>query len=172
MLAVASTTANIIDPNVPIRQGKIRCGWPDAAHKTCRSLARYTRMPGDGFEVSVEGLPGEDGLVLRYKSRGRIEHNQLCITITNDDVMRATFTKSGVTLIGAALTRARDWMRDAYAPLLGREICDRDDPPGANGISNSVSFVDGVLSPNLDRTVKWVDSKDGYVLGPLPNDMA
>ncbi|THD36572.1 MAG: hypothetical protein E7773_06045 [Sphingomonas sp.] len=159
------------DPMAAIRQGKLRCGWPDAALKTCRSIARYTALSDDTFDVSVDGLPSEDGLVLHYTSRGRVARNQLCIRITADDIARSTFTKGGVTMIGTALENARNATRADFAPLFGREICDRDDPPGTDGVSASVSFVDGVLAPALDRTVKWVDVRDGYALGPLPGGM-
>lgn len=154
-----------------IQQGKWRCGFPDPVRKTCRSLARYTLAPDGDLEVSVAGVPGSDGLTVAYRSRARIEEGEICTTITREDLAKATFTKAGVVLVGDALSNMRGVMIESYASLLGHKICDRDQPPGSDGLSQSLAFVDGEAAPDLNRPVKWVDAKEGYVVGPMPDDV-
>lgn len=166
-LLLAAPTA---DPMVPIRAGKLRCGLPDVAHKTCRTITRYVPRGDGSFDAFVRGLPGDDGLSVSYQTIATIENGGPCITITDDEVARAAFNKSGVTLTGTALDRAREGMRAAIAVLLNRKSCSRDQ--GIEGVFLAEGYVGDKRFPDLDKPVIWIAPDEGYTLGPMPGDVA
>ncbi len=170
ILAAFLLAAPAVDPMIPIRAGKLRCGLPDVARKTCRTLTRYAVRPDGKLDVFVRGLPGDDGLSVTYHTTGAIENGGPCITITDGDVAAAAFDKSGVKLTGAALDRAREGMRAALARLLNRKSCSRDQ--GIDGVFNAEGYLGDERFPALDKQVMWVDPDAGYTLGPMPADVA
>jgi len=164
LLAAAS------DPMVPIRAGKLRCGLPDVTHKTCRTITKYTPRADGTLDAFVRGLPGDDGLSVAYHTVATIENGGPCITITDGDVAKAEFNKSGVNLTGTALDRAREGMRAALAQLLNRKSCSRDQ--GIEGVFLAEGYVEDKRFPDLDKPVQWIAPDAGYTLGPMPGDVA
>ena len=158
------------DPMIPIRAGKLRCGLPDVTHKTCRTITRYVPRTDGKLDAFVRGLPGDDGLNVSYRTTATIENGGPCITITDEDVAHAAFAKSGVTLTGIALDRAREGMRAALVKLLNRKSCSRDQ--GIDGVFLAEGYVGDQRFPDIDKPVMWIDPGAGYTLGPMPADVA
>ena len=165
-LLAAPAPASKIDARVPIRQGKLRCGLPDVRRKTCGTLSSYALGPNDSYVVSFQGLISDDGLVLAYAATGHFKNGELCLTVGSREVAAATFVKGGVTLTGDALVGLRDDLRIVFADTYGKEVCNRD--LGQDGVFRSEGWVAGERNADYDKDVIWVDPKDGYALGPLP----
>jgi hypothetical protein len=156
------------DPLAPVRAGKIRCGLPDGEHKTCITMARYEPRGDGGFDVVLDGLSPETGLAIHYRVPLVVKDGGLCITLTAGDIARASFSKAGTVLKGAALAAVRERERAALLPLLGHQVCARDEGP--DGVFVAEGYVDGERNPDFDKPVIWVDAADGYTLGPMPGD--
>lgn len=167
LVAPAPAPAQKIDARVSIRQGKLRCGLPDVQRKTCGTLSSYALGPNDSYVVSFQGLISDDGLVLAYAATGHFKNGELCLAVGDREVAAARFIKGGVTLTGDALAGLRDDLRIVFADTYGKEICNRD--LGQNGVFRSEGWVAGERSTDYDKDVIWVDPKDGYTLGPLPD---
>lgn len=157
------------DARVPIRQGKLRCGIPDVQRKTCGTLASYVLGPNDSYVVTFRGVISNDGLIMGYSATGQFRNGELCLMVGTRDIDAATFIKGGVAFSGDALTRMRGEMRALFAETDDREVCNRD--LGQQGVFRSEGWVSGERDSRYDKDVIWVDPKDGYTLGPLPDDL-
>ena len=156
------------DPMVAIRAGKIRCGLPDLRRKTCATMARYIRRNDGGYDVAFDGLTTTDGMTIHYQVPLDVSDGGLCVTLNADDIARASFSKAGKVLTGAPLAAVRERERNFLAPLLGHQVCARDQ--GRDGTFIAEGFVDGERTPELDKSVQWVDAQEGYTLGPQPGE--
>lgn len=150
----------------PVRAGKIRCGLPDPDHKTCITMARYVPRPDGGYDVVLDGLSPESGIAIHYRVPLVLRDDRLCVTLTNADLDKASFSKAGTPLKGEVLEAVRDRQREGMTPLLGHEVCARDTADDGEFLAEG--YVDGERIPQLDKNVRWVDPAEGYELGPMP----
>ncbi len=165
LLAASNIT---VDPLKEIHAGKIRCAMPDLKHKTCITMARYLPRADGGFDVAVEGLTTDSGIAIHYQVPLVVRDGGLCLTLNSDDIAKASFSKAGVALKGPALAALREQERAFLTPLLGHQVCSRDMMDGELIVARG--YVDGERFPALDKSVIWVEAKDGYTIGPMPGD--
>ena len=157
-----------VDPLKEIRAGKIRCAIPNLKHKTCITMARYLPRVGGGFDVAVVGLTTDSGIAIHYQVPLVVRDGGLCLTLNADDIAKASFSKAGVPLTGQALAAVREQERAFLTPLLGHQVCSLDTVDGDLIVARG--YADGERFPALDKSIIWIDAKDGYTIGPMPGD--
>lgn len=148
------------DMLTPAREGMLRCATPDRVRKSCSSLTRFDVAADGSFEAEVTGIGGPAGITVRYRTPGRLVGGSVCFTQRPDTLAEATFTKPGARLAQSLQDSLRAELAAAMASLNGKQRCYRDNPVGNALVSRTT--LDGVVHPELDRTVIWVRPDDGY----------
>lgn len=164
LLAGQSAPATAADPLAPAREGKLRCVAPNPARLTCRAIIRY-QVAGDGsFDAVVTGLVSSDpGILLRYKTFGRVEEGGVCVMIRTSDFQNGTLLNNGKQMAPNAERAARLQVLDAVQPLQGKKRCTLDRTE--DGATRMIVTLDGVAHPELTQPVAWVARSEGYAVG-------
>jgi hypothetical protein len=164
LLAGQSAPAAPADPLAPAREGKLRCVAPNPARLTCRTIIRYKVASDGSFDATVAGLVSSDpGVLLRYKTFGRVEEGGVCVMIRTSDLQNGTLLGNGKRMSPNAESAARLQMLDAVQPLQGKKRCTLDRTE--NGATRMIVTLDGVVHPELTQPVAWVSRSDGYAVG-------
>jgi hypothetical protein len=149
------------DPLLPARTGRLQCYAPDAAHKTCGSLAGY-RADGAGRYLNRAEIPltPDGSLTMTITTPVRIVSGAVCGPIRAEDIARAEVRIAGTPMAAGQAAPLLARVAQAFGPLIGHEICTRYEPE-ADGFVSRAS-LDGIYRPDLDQRMIWVDPADGY----------
>jgi hypothetical protein len=167
--AAAAPQPGPADPLLPARWGQLQCYAPDPARKTCGSLAAY-RPDGAQHYVNRAEIPlAPDGsMTMTTTTAVRIVAGTVCGTIGARDVARAEVRVAGTPLAAAQAAPLLSQVAQAFAPMIGHEICTRYEPDGAGFVARA--SVDGVARPSLDQRVIWVAPADGWRVAAPPGE--
>ncbi len=151
------------DPLAPARAGKLQCHAPNAAAKSCRSLASYTFAP-DGSILNKADvlLAPQMGLIMTVTSPVAVKNGAVCGALSGID--KATFVMNGQPTDQATTDAIRQQVGQAMAPMLGKQVCTTYKPDGEGFIASAV--IDGQPAPGGDQKVIWVAPTDGYKVAP------
>ena len=163
LLAAAAPQA-APDPLAPAREGKVQCHSPDAAYKTCLSIARYDpRADGSYLNTADLLLDPQHAVSLRVRSVVRVKGPAICGVLARADILGGE-----VEVAGAAIpdktepTLERVVAAFDAMDLIGKEICTSYSADG--GQLRAEATVDGVARPEYAQPVIWVGPDDGWTL--------
>jgi hypothetical protein len=164
LLAGQSAPVTPADPLAPAREGKLRCVAPNPARLTCRAIIRYQVASDGSFDATVTGLFSNDpGILLRYKTFGRIEEGGICVMIRASDFQNGMLLSNGKRMAPNAEQAMRLQILDSVQPLQGKKRCTRDRTE--DGATRMIVTLDGVAHPELAQPVAWVARSEGYAVG-------
>jgi hypothetical protein len=149
-------------PLGPAREGKGQCYSPDAAAKTCRSIAWY-RWDDKGFitnraEVALNAT--DAALVMTNETSVAVKDGAVCGPIRVEDLVEATFTVNGQPAEAAVTDHLRQAVASAWASRDRSLICTTYTPDG-DGF-RAEPTVNGVARADLSEHVIWIAKDDGW----------
>lgn len=164
LLTGQSAPATPADPLAPARAGKLRCVAPNPARLTCRAIIHYKLSDDGTFDATVSGIVTDDpGILLRYRTFGRIEEGGVCVMIRASDFQNGTLLSNGKRMAPNAESAVRLQILGSVQPLQGKKRCTVDRTE--DGATRMVVTLDGVAHPELGQPVAWVARSDGYAVG-------
>jgi hypothetical protein len=164
LLAGQSAPASPADPLAPAREGKLRCIAPNPARLTCRTIIRYQANNDGSFDAVVTGLVSSDpGILLRYKTFGRVEEGGVCVMIRIGDFQNGMLLSNGRPMAPNAERAMRLQVLDSVQPLQGKKRCYQDRTE--DGATRMAVTLDGVAHPELGQSIAWVARSEGYAVG-------
>jgi hypothetical protein len=150
------------EPLGPARAGNLRCIEPDAVHKNCRSIIRYTVHDDGSFDATVTGFIGNDGaVIIVYETSGTIEGDAVCATIRPYDVLHGRLYRDGKLLSERDAAPVQDSIRLQLQDMAGKKRCYVDQTVGGQLVSNVT--LNGVVQPEPQH-IAWISPEDGYAL--------
>ena len=162
-----ATTAHAGDLPSPIAQaakGQLQCYEPNAANKSCRSLAAY-RIGADGKIANTAWVliaPKPALIVMETVTPVEIKNDRVCGKMGPQDIAAAKFTAGGKPLEGAPADTLRQHMATALKPMFDHEICTAYIAEGDGFIAKA---TDNGAPISATQRVIWVSSGDGYEVG-------
>lgn len=149
------------DPIGPAASGKLQCYMPDAARRTCQSLAGYRSDGKGGFVNDAEILVDRDSAItMRSVTPVEIRDGGVCGRIIRESVEKAVFTLEGKPVAPAEAERMRALAIQSYERAFGREICTFYRPE-ADHFRTSAT-IDGEYADLRSVQVIWVRPDQGY----------
>ncbi|MBW0006906.1 MAG: PDZ domain-containing protein [Sphingomonas sp.] len=161
----ASETGAYADPIARANGGELQSYRPNLEKKTCQSIASYRRT-GLGTYLNTALLPLGEGVTLETHSPVSIKGGAVCGSITREDVLAGTLRVPNQVITPETAKPLLERVADAIGPIVGKEICTRYEPSGADFIAKS--SIDGVYQPDKDTMVKWIAATDGYSVAETP----
>lgn len=164
LAATAAPDAPIANPLAPGLGGQLECSKPDEQKKTCRSLASYQRA-GDGYSNTATVLISPNGPVtMEITAPVTVKGNAYCSVMRTEQISAAKFRVAGQVLGDEQAAQVRSAILTAFAPMMGKEICDTHRMTPTGLIEKAT--IDGVYEPKADVAIKWVAPGDGYIVAP------
>ena len=162
----AAVAAEFPDPIGPAASGQLQCYMPDAARKTCNSLAGYRSNANGGIDnfatVLLSKMPV---LTMQTVSPVEIKMGQVCGKIRKQDIDVAKFTLGGQPVNEQQAAQLRAQLLMAFQNVFDHDVCTGYVNQGGNLIAKAV--IDGMPAPaSADQPVMWVSPSDGYQVGP------
>lgn len=139
----------------------MQCYGPNIEKKTCQSVASYRRT-GPGTYVNTAIHPLGDDVTLETHSLVIIKGDAVCGSITRQEVLAGTLRDHNQVIAPEMAKPLLERVADAINPFLGKEICTRYEPSGAD--LTAKGYVDGAYQPDRDLIVKWIAPNDGYTV--------
>ena len=157
--------ASLDSPITPAAQGQLQCYTPDAARRTCRSLAAYKSKANGAIDnIAIVLISQSPSISMTTVSRVVIKANQVCGLIRPRDIDAARFALGDRPADSAQTAALRQQMQSAMKGFFGHEICTTYVP--ADGSLLAKVTVDGASQPTMDQRVIWVSPTDGYKVSP------
>lgn len=151
------------DPLAPARAGKLQCHAPNAATKSCRSLATYAFAADGTISNKAEVLLAPQmGLIMTVTSSVAVKNGAVCGALPTFD--QATFVMNGQPAHEPTTQAIRQQLGQAMAPMVGKEICTTYKPDG-DGFTAEAT-MGGQPAPGGAQKVIWVAPTDGYKVAP------
>ena len=152
------TLVQDVDPLAPGRQGQVQCYDPVVAEKTCRAISTYRFGPGDEIWNESQSLLSPDPrIVIKSRTRIWVRGDAECARNENlkDEIMEVQV--NGTALEGAQYESARTQIGALLdASMTGGELCSTYQP-GADGALRATVSIGGVVRPDMESTLMWVD---------------
>jgi hypothetical protein len=165
LIAAAQSPLAVSDPLGPARSGQMQCYMPDAAKKTCRTLAQYIWAPDGSVQNPAQEMISDNPvIIMRGSSPVVVRGNAVCATFVARTIEEATFTVNGQLAPLEVSSQIRMQLLMASTDRIGKEIC-------TSYVQNGNQFVeqvkiDGVAHPELSDKMIWVKPTDGFRVGP------
>lgn len=161
-----TASAADIQPLAPALAGKAQCYAPDAARKTCKSMAYYAARSDGGYDnrglVLLQATPP---VVLDTVTPVTVKDGAVCGAIRAQDIAAGKLIVQGQTLPDAAAKPWLDKITASLSGVIGHEICTRYVDDGKGGLIAQAS-MDGQRQTDQDQAMTWVASEDGYTVAP------
>lgn len=171
VLIVAAVTAAAAqgraapDLLAPARAGKLQCYTPIAREKSCRAIIGYSFGPGGKVTSRSETvISTDDPIIMKRTAELVVRNGALCGRVRAEDLDAATFTIAGRAATPAETSALRARAKREFAGVFGKEMC-TSFKPAKGGLAAGMT-LDGVVQPDVADTVRWIDAKDGWVVGP------
>lgn len=84
--------------------------------------------------------------------------------IKKDDLTAATFTINGSPPDDNQTAQLRKAILSGWSAILNHSVCVSFVADGSQFVAHTA--VDGLPRPNLDQRMMWVETKDGWKVGP------
>jgi len=166
LFALAAAGAAYAAPLTPAAQGQIQCYVPDAAKKTCSSMAYYVARDDGGFDNRAVVLLNKDPVVtLDMTTRVTIKDGAVCGALRAEDIAAAKVTVGDHLMTPEESGPVLDQITQGLASVIGHEICTAY-VPDASGKLVAQASMDGKRQPEQDQPVLWVSPSDGYKVAP------
>lgn len=152
------------EPLLPVQYGQVQCYSPDAATRTCNSIAKYT-PDGSGFtNTATILLSSRPAVTMTTSTRVQVRDGAVCGTLRDEDIQAAKVKVEGRELSAEEASLVVSAVADAVNDYVGQEICTTYVAAG-DGLTAKAS-VQGTPRPDLDQPVIWVSPSDGYKVAP------
>ncbi len=156
--------ADLPAPITPAGRGQLQCYAPDAAHKTCQSLAAYRPGAAGGIDnIAVVLVSTSPAIAMATISPVTIKAGEVCGFIRPEDIATAVFTEGGHPLDPAQAATVGKQVQGAMKAFYGHEICTAYVPDGESFVARE--SIDGAPQPSMNQRVIWVSPSDGYSVG-------
>lgn len=153
-------------PLQPASDGQMQCYSPDAARKTCQSLAAYRLgAKGDIDNIAITLLSRDPAITMRTVSPVTVRAGQVCGLIRAEDLQGASFTINDQPADADQTAALRQKIGDAMKDVIGKEVCTAYVPAPGGGLTAKAT-IGGVPQPDADLPVVWVAPSDGYKVAP------
>ncbi|ESQ89637.1 hypothetical protein ABAC460_12265 [Asticcacaulis sp. AC460] len=152
------------DPLAPVQYGQVQCYSPDAATKTCNSIARYTPNSGGYTNTATILLSSRPAVTMTTSTQVQVRDGAVCGTLRDEDIEAAKVKVDGRGLSSGEASLVVSAVADAVNDYVGQEICTTYVAAG-DGLTAKAS-VQGTPQPELDQPVIWVSPSDGYKVAP------
>ena len=165
LAALAAPDAGPADPLAPARDGMMQCYGPDAARRTCKSIAGYT-FGSDGVMNQAEVLVSPAGpMVMKAATPVVVREGAVCGPVRAEDIDASQVVFAGRPLAGAQAEKVKAQMKSGLGPVLGAEVCTTY-VPAPQGYTTQVT-VNGTPAPDMSNSqVIWVRSDEGWTVAP------
>jgi len=161
----AAWGATLTGPIAPAARGQVQCYRPNVAAKTCLSIAAYTLDSAGVIQNTAFVLVNPDPLIIMTTtSPVRIDHGQVCGSISQDDLSAARFTVAGQEATPEQEARLRGLVIQAMSKFFGHDLCTAYVPDGGAFIAKATD--NGVPQPQGEQKVIWISTTDGYHVRP------
>lgn len=158
---VGAPAGALADPIARSNGGELQCYRPNVAKKTCQSIASYKRT-GPGTYINTALLPLGEGVTLETRSPVIIKGGAVCGSITRQEILAGILRAPSQVIAPEMAKPLLGRVADALSPIIGKEICTRYEPSGADFIAKG--SIDGVYQPDKDTVVRWIAPTDGYTV--------
>lgn len=160
-----SESGTLENPIARANGGELQCYRPNLEKKTCQSIASYRRT-GPGTYINAALLPLGEGVTLETRSPVAIKKGAVCGSITREEILAGTLRVPNQIISPETAKPLLERVADAIGPIVGKEICTRYAPLGADFIAKA--SIDGLYQPDKDIVVKWIAATDGYTVAETP----
>ncbi len=166
LLPAFAAAGGLPPPITEAGSGAVQCYAPDPAKKRCESIGAYAAGPdGAILNTATALLSSSPPLIMTTVSPVVVENAQVCGTLGEPDIDRATFVVEGKPANPSQTLRLQQAVKTALQSMLGKRICTAYEPASEGALQTKVS-VDGAPRPDIVRKVAWVKPADGYRVGP------
>jgi hypothetical protein len=164
-LAMPACAADFEAPLLPAAKGRMQCYSPDAAHKTCKSMAGFRISSHGGIEnIATVLISGSPPVMMESITPVEITGGKVCSQVSERDFQSANITVDGRP---ADLRQAQQYVHQAMSAaknLIGSFVCVSFVTEG--DAVKAKTTINGTAKPDLDQPVIWVTLDDGYKVGP------
>jgi hypothetical protein len=163
--AAPPDAAGPADPLAQAREGMLQCYAPDAARRTCKSLAGYVFGP-NGIQNQAEVLISPQGpMVMKNSTPVEVRDGAVCGPIRAQDIDGAEVLFAGRPISGPNADQVKTQLKSGIANLLGAEVC-TSFVTAPQGYTTRVT-VNGQPAPQMsDAPMIWVRPGDGWTVAP------
>lgn len=151
-------------PLAPARDGKGQCFRPDAAAKTCASIAWYG-WDDKGYlnDHLLVALPSKDAAVVMIIDKAAaLKDGAVCSPIRVEDIVEAKFTVNGAPADDATTDHLRQAVANGWAGVDRTLVCVTFTPDGDGFRADET--MNGEARPDLTQHVIWVGKDDGWTV--------
>lgn len=163
--AGSAAAAELPEPLGPAGEGRLQCYEPDAARRTCMSLAGYAPVGGAIIETTSVLVNPDPLVVMRTAAPVQVEDGAICGVARRRYVETAAILVEGdraLSEVDAAPVRQQ--ILTVVQPYLDRKICTTYRRDGDGWMTKAT--LDGTPQPALDQRMIWVSPGDGWRVGP------
>jgi len=149
------------NPLAPAQSGMVQCYEPDAASRTCQSMAAY-RRGRDGAWTNVATILADPNLALTIELEMpvAVRDGAVCGTIRREQVLGAKLSMLDRAIPADRALPVLAQFADAMAGVIDHEVCTRY-VPAAGGLVARAK-ISGISAPIPEQRVIWVRSDAGY----------
>ncbi|HWE45065.1 MAG TPA: hypothetical protein VG407_03470 [Caulobacteraceae bacterium] len=151
-------------PLAPARDGKGQCFHPDAAAKTCASIAWYG-WDAKGFLMNrlQVALPSQDAKVVMTVDKAAVlKDGAVCSPIRVEDIVEAKFSVNGAPADDATTDHLRQAVASGWAGVDRALVCVTFTPDG-DGFRVDET-MNGTARPDLTQHMVWIGKDDGWTV--------
>ncbi|EGF90535.1 hypothetical protein ABI_35580 [Asticcacaulis biprosthecium C19] len=153
-----------VDPLTPVQYGQVQCFSPDAATKTCNSIARFTPN-GDGYtNTATILLSSRPAMTITTTTQVHVRDGAVCGILRNEDVEAAKVKVDGRDLPPEEAMLVVAVVSDVVNDYVGQEVCTTY--VAADSGLTAKATIQGSPQPELDQPMIWVSPSEGYTVAP------
>ena len=152
-------------PLEPGRSGKLQCYGPDVAAKTCTAIGAY-RFEADGtiWNEARSQISAAPVIILHGASKVYMKDGAECARSENRAEEITGIEVDGTRLEGAQFEGVRQQIAANISAVLGDgEFCSTF-VPNADGTLKAAVTVNGVVRPEFESTVLWIEPDAGWTV--------
>lgn len=165
LLAATASVPSETDVLLQLSAGKMLCSNPDAATKTCSTIAAYAASNNGAFVETAEVLLSPDQpLTLQTSLVVQIKQATICGVMEEADLQKGIVRINGTPLPADRNTLVLEKLMEKLKPLAGREIC--EGLRFENGRLMKYGQAERIDINLPGKPVSWITAADGYKVAP------
>lgn len=168
ILSLMFAAATPVSPGTAIlsqlNEGRMLCSNPDAATKTCSSIASYAASKDGTFvETSEILLPAGQPLTLELSAPAEIKGSLVCGVMSEADLQKGRVRINGSPLPPDQNAAVLSKLSEKLRPMVGRQVC--EELRVEDGRLMKYGQAERVDIHLPGKPVQWISKADGYRVG-------